>query len=473
MYSCLGKSVPGIHFACYWKAEQQWRKWTALYNNGTDYTKLSKNLKHSHINYFHNICHLWLSPSFISVMPCSCNSYFHSNFPSSWSSIFSLASSSRAAGKARCSTVCTRWASVSSVSPGYTGTDSCVTIAPPSTSSWWHESNTYAWVERELSVWRAWVERERERECVRERERKKEREKERKRKREGYTHKHWCTHKQKETHITHAHKHTHTNTHAHTHMCARTHTQCVFCVCRVHRYWLLCHYSTTVNLFLVTHRKHICMSVERERERDTHTHTHTHRDTHTPAHTWAHIHMHCNTDTLLRLTHTHRHTNTDTYTHTHSTRTGSWLPYRNKVNRAASDSNPSLKSQFQGIGSFKGRKKRWMNIQHLAPPLGHKATCKTIQLFCQYWTFPLHLSHKTTQLFCQYWKCSLHSSHKTTQLFCQYWKCSLHSSHKTTQFFCQYWKCSLHSSHKTTQFFCQYWKCSLHSSHKTMQLFCR
>ena len=48
----------------------------------------------------------------------------------------SLATNSKALGNDVCSTVFTRSANVSSVSPLYTGTDSCTMIAPPSTSSY-------------------------------------------------------------------------------------------------------------------------------------------------------------------------------------------------------------------------------------------------------------------------------------------------------------------------------------------------
>lgn len=60
---------------------------------------------------------------------------FHSIFPFSVSFTCSLATSSRALGKALCSRCLILSDSVSSVSSWYTGTASCTRIAPPSTSS--------------------------------------------------------------------------------------------------------------------------------------------------------------------------------------------------------------------------------------------------------------------------------------------------------------------------------------------------
>lgn len=61
---------------------------------------------------------------------------FHSIFLSSVSFTCSLATSSRALGKALCSRCLILSDSVSSVSSWYTGTASCTRIAPPSTSSY-------------------------------------------------------------------------------------------------------------------------------------------------------------------------------------------------------------------------------------------------------------------------------------------------------------------------------------------------
>lgn len=53
-----------------------------------------------------------------------------------------LATSSRARGKALCSTVFTLSANEATVSLGYTGTDSCTTMAPASTSSYSTETRS-------------------------------------------------------------------------------------------------------------------------------------------------------------------------------------------------------------------------------------------------------------------------------------------------------------------------------------------
>ncbi|TNN56478.1 hypothetical protein EYF80_033348 [Liparis tanakae] len=59
----------------------------------------------------------------------------HATRPSSLSRTAPLATSSRAAGKARCSASRIRSDRLSSVSPPSTGTASCTTMAPASTSS--------------------------------------------------------------------------------------------------------------------------------------------------------------------------------------------------------------------------------------------------------------------------------------------------------------------------------------------------
>lgn len=82
--------------------------------------------------------------------PWTCCSYFQQILPASPTCTAPLATSCRAAGKARCSASFTRSDRVSTVSPTLTGTASWKMIAPASTSSCKSNSQSlYGWRRRE------------------------------------------------------------------------------------------------------------------------------------------------------------------------------------------------------------------------------------------------------------------------------------------------------------------------------------